>query len=419
MPLVQNGAVGESGRVRLALFAASPIYYQAPLYRILAADQRLDFTVIFSSDQGARRALENDYADAIDWGVDPLEGYKSIFLSRASENPAHGGLFALRDYDIARLIWRSDYEVLWLFGYHTITHLIAASVQKTKKRPLMYREEQNLLSPRPAWKTVIKQFGLRPLLKGSYGLFIGTENRRWFERWGIPSERLFHVPYVADEESLMASAMGSVEEARRSFGISPESGPVVAFVGRLIDKKQPLMLLEAFKRVRQRHPCTLLIVGTGEYEGVLRERIAAEDIPDVVFAGFLNQREIGRAYQAADGFALPSAYNETWGLVVNEAMAFSVPAVVSDRVGCAQDLVVPGRTGFRFPYDDVAGFAEKIERIVGDDQLRAEMGKRAREHVRAWSYSAAADGVIAATRRAVGPSRWQRAEDAQGSTPHI
>ena len=397
-------------KIRLGLFAASPVYYQTPLYQRLAADPRIDFTAIFASDQGARRPCENEYAKADEWGVDPLAGYTSIFLSRASTNPIAGTTFSLRDYDIAPLIWRSDFEVLWLHGYHTVTHVLAAITQKAKHLPLLYREEQTLLTPRPRWKTALKHVGVRALLHGSYGLFIGTENRRWFERWGMPRARLFHVPYAADGTTLMASAPVSRDEARASFGISPDGGPVVAVVGRLMAKKQPLLVLDAFARTREQHPCTLLIAGSGAYEDALRERVATNGIRDVVFAGFLDQRQIGRAYRAADVLLLASAYDETWGLVVNEAMSFGVPPVVSDRVGCGQDLVLPGETGFRFRHDDPDEFVDRLLCLVADERLRSTMGERAAKHVRSWNYEAATAGVLAAVHASVGEARWQKAE---------
>src|SRR3990172_7079616 len=90
----------------------------------------------------------------------------------------------------------------------------------------------------------------------------------------------------------------------------------------------------------------------------------------VRIAGFLNQSELPAAYAAADVFVLPSAFHETWGLVVNEAMNFDLPVVVSDKVGCGADLIEPGRNGFIVPHDDTAQLAEAIGRLVGDAEMR-------------------------------------------------
>ena len=77
--------------------------------------------------------------------------------------------------------------------------------------------------------------------------------------------------------------------------------------------------------------------------------------------GFVNQSELPAVYASADVLVLPSDGQETWGLVVNEAMACGVPAVVSDAVGCGPDLIEPGRTGATFPFGDIAALAAAIE----------------------------------------------------------
>ena len=78
------------------------------------------------------------------------------------------------------------------------------------------------------------------------------------------------------------------------------------------------------------------------------------DGPTASFVGFLNQSEISRAYVAADCLVLPSDANETWGLVVNEAMASGLPCIVSNACGCAEDLVEPIRPDLCYPVGDIS-----------------------------------------------------------------
>jgi glycosyltransferase involved in cell wall biosynthesis len=84
---------------------------------------------------------------------------------------------------------------------------------------------------------------------------------------------------------------------------------------------------------------------------------ARADAPVASFAGFLNQADISRAYVAADCLVLPSDYGETWGLVVNEAMASGLPCIVSRACGCAEDLV---ELDWTFPPGDIAALADRI-----------------------------------------------------------
>src|SRR5712691_10202504 len=338
--------------VRVAVFAISPVYYQAPLYRRIAQEPGIDLTVIFASHQGGLRPFE--WGDqTVDWGIDAITGFKSVFLRNAHVNPT-GGFLALHDVDVVRELRRGDFDVVWMDGYNSLTHLLVTVTQKLRRGPLLVREEQTLLSPRPLWKQALKQVGLRLVLTNAYALCIGANNRAWFKKYGVPDRRMFFTPYVVDNDRLQrdrAELLPERDRLRAQFQL-PQRKPVIATVSSLSAKKQPLALLDAFRRVRESHDCALLVVGSGELEDDLRREVEKQRIRDVHFAGFLDQTQIAQAYTVADIFALVSAYDETWGLVVNEAMNFDLPIVVSDRVGCAADLVSHGKNGFVVEHDN-------------------------------------------------------------------
>ncbi len=152
-----------------------------------------------------------------------------------------------------------------------------------------------------------------------------------------------------------------------------------------------------------RHPDAIhILVGDGPMRGEVERAVADRAVPDVHLPGFLNRSEVARAYAAADVFVLPSALHETWGAVVNEAMNFSLPVVVTDKVGCAADLVRNGENGYVVPSDDVTDLARAIESLVQDPERRRAFGARSREVVDAWTYERAAEGVVEACAAAVG-----------------
>jgi glycosyltransferase involved in cell wall biosynthesis len=81
-------------------------------------------------------------------------------------------------------------------------------------------------------------------------------------------------------------------------------------------------------------------------------------------------------------------------LVVNEAMACGLPAIVSDQVGCGPDLIVPGKTGFVFPLGDVAALASQMLQMANDPALLAKMGADAAKMINDYSPAAAVDNLI-------------------------
>lgn len=109
--------------------------------------------------------------------------------------------------------------------------------------------------------------------------------------------------------------------------------------------------------------------------------------------GFVNQSELGRYFLAADVFVLPSVF-ETWGLVVNEAMQFGLPVVVSRRMGCHQNLVIEGQTGFTFASGDAAGLAGAIDQFASGTADRAKMGQAAHDQIAHYSTERSVAGIL-------------------------
>jgi glycosyltransferase involved in cell wall biosynthesis len=389
------------------------MYYQVPLYRRLAREPKIDFTAIFCSS-GGLRPHDAGFGSPVTWDVDLLSGYHSLFLARSNRNPIGGTFLTLRDFDVVERIREGDYDVLWLHGYNFVTNQLAALTQIVRGKALLFREEQTLIHSRPLWKSAIKAAWLRTLFARSFALYIGNQNKKWFQSFGVPESRMFFVPYAADNDLLQADAdrFGPARSAsREAFNLPAEGVPVILFVGRLVAKKQPSFLLDAYSRVRRELPCALMIVGSGELEPSLRAKVAREQIPDVHFAGFLNRTQISQAYVAADVFALPSREHETWGMVVNEAMNFSLPIVVTDKVGCADDLVRDGENGFVVSSEDSSDLAERLCQLIRSDDLRHRFGSASRQIVSRWSHDLAANGVLDATAAAVGAKRWGRASE--------
>jgi glycosyltransferase involved in cell wall biosynthesis len=223
----------------------------------------------------------------------------------------------------------------------------------------------------------------------------------------VPESRVFDCPYFIDNARFASSARAlapSRHSIRAAWGI-PEQATCFLFAGKIQPKKRILDLLHALRLVAPDAGAHhLLVVGTGEQMEearalAVRERIAA------TFAGFLNQTEMPKAYVAADCLVLPSDYGETWGLVVNEAMACGLPAVVSDRVGCGPDLVEDGVTGRIFPFGEVAALAGVIRSLADQPARLVEMGRRASDRITRYSVDAAVAGTLDAVRYVTRRSR--------------
>jgi glycosyltransferase involved in cell wall biosynthesis len=384
--------------VRVAHLVSHPIQYYAPLYRELASRPEIDLTVYYYCAATVREFYDPGFARSIRWDTPLLDGYRSRFCSSAERTSLNAGWWNRPNWDVVREIVREGYEVVWLHGYHHPTSLLAALAARATGAHLFIREDQTLLDHRPWWKRIAKAMVLRALFRQATGLYVGVQNWRHYAHYGMPTHRLFAAPHCVDNRMFRergAALRGQRTAIRAGFGITGDA-PVVLFCGKLIEKKQPLALVEAYARVRQEHPCWLLLVGDGAERAAIQDRVTRRQIPGVRMAGFLNQSELPAAYTAADLLVLPSAWHETWGLVVNEAMNFGLPIVVSDKVGCAEDLVRPVWNGFVVPHRDVAALARAVATLVGDSQMREVFGARSRTLVEEYSLERCANGIIAA-----------------------
>jgi glycosyltransferase involved in cell wall biosynthesis len=177
---------------------------------------------------------------------------------------------------------------------------------------------------------------------------------------------------------------------RAAFGL-PAEDFVILFAGKLEAKKRPDDVLRAAARLGP--GVSVLCVGTGPLEEACRATAGQLGVR-VAWAGFLNQSEIGRAYAAADCLVLPSTWGETWGLVVNEALATGLPCVVSDQVGCAPDLIEDGVTGYQYRMGQVEELAAALQRVRAGNNW----GDACRGRVAAYSLEAASAGLVTACR---------------------
>ncbi|MCL1926181.1 MAG: glycosyltransferase family 4 protein [Syntrophorhabdaceae bacterium] len=399
--------------IRVAHLVSHPIQYLSPLYKELAGRQEIHQTVFYFSDESLMRHKDKEFGQEIEWNISLLDGYDVRWCPSAINKKLEINFFQMPNWDILRETVFGQFDVVWVHGYAHLNTWLAVATACFSGTKILIREEQTLLNGRPWYKRLLKTVMLRGLFCCTYGLYIGENNRRYFKHYGMRPDRLFPARYCVDNDFFRGKAIALTskrKQLRLEFGI-PDDVPVIMFAGKFIEKKQPLLLIEAFACLRAEMPCMLLMVGNGPLRSSMEDLIRRRQIPDVILPGFLNQTEIPRAYSVADIFVLPSSYMETWGLVVNEAMNFSLPIVVTDKVGCAADLVKEGWNGFVVDYQDVDALKNALGRLVRDASLRREFGRRSLELVSKYSIKSCADDIVAAC-LAVGRNKNIRAKGA-------
>lgn len=164
--------------------------------------------------------------------------------------------------------------------------------------------------------------------------------------------------------------------------LAPEGKPLLLFVGRLVKEKDLDDLVQIDKILRNRGlTFKFVIVG----DGPMREELEMQ-LPDAHFTGYLHGTELSTMYASSDIFVFPST-TETFGNVILEAFASGLPVVTVDKGGVS-DLVLDGRNGYICPSNQPVKLADKIQHILKNKDLKAELGKQALVHARSYSWDA-------------------------------
>jgi glycosyltransferase involved in cell wall biosynthesis len=185
---------------------------------------------------------------------------------------------------------------------------------------------------------------------------------------------------------LLEEGFGPVEVISNGVPVVPlrdalVGPPTVAFAGRLEPEKGADLLLEALARVREAVPeSRLLVAGTGSQSGQLRQLASRLRLDErVTFLGYLSRSEVEAAFRSAWVQAVPSRWDEPFGLVAAEALMRGT-AVVASHGGGLADIVTPEETGLLVPPGDAAALAAALSRLLRDRELCERMGRAGREH---------------------------------------
>lgn len=383
-------------KFKFGVLDTHPIQYHAPFYRRLASE--LELEVWYCCEQTSRGQAKGGFDVEFTWDTPLLEGYSCKFLRNISNCPDVNRFFGCNTPEVRRIIEISKYDGFLVHGWNTLSYWQAIRACWKTRTPIFVRGDSNLLKRRSRWVRIAKYPIYRTFIpRFDRYLTVGTRARDYYLHYGASIERTVFCPHTVDNEwfaEQTQKANSGRDAFRGRFGIGRDE-IMLLFVGKFIEKKRVGDLIEATQLVSSYGlSVQTVLVGSGPLETKMRDLAVTLSAP-IHFAGFKNQTELPSYYASADVLVLPSDSGETWGLVVNEALACGLPVIVSDACGCAEDLVGDGTTGATYPVGNVRVLADTIKSMIATldaEKIRVNIERKTEKY----SMGAAVNGVLEA-----------------------
>lgn len=384
---------------KLAIVASHVIQYQAPLFQRLAASGEVDLTVFYCDSAGSEAYQDREMKTTLAWDIPLLSGYDHETLHNSSPVESLNG-WGLVNFDLPGRLIKGRFDAVVFMGWGVVTYWLGFAACLLGHIPFFLYGDSNEIPANHSIRQGLRDRVLRALFARAAGfLATGRYNSEYYKHYGVEEARLFFVPWAVDNDRFESeSRLTEAErnELRKAYGISPDA-LVVMFSGKLLPRKGPMDLLEAFAGMPNRERAVLLFVGDGVERERLEEFCEARSLKNVSITGFLNQSILPKMYGMSDVFVLPS-YFDPRATVVNEAMAAGLACVVSDRVGPSGDIVKDGENGFVVPAGDISALRSRLDRFIEEPFLARRMGDCSREIIGRWSYREDVEGMVAAAR---------------------
>jgi glycosyltransferase involved in cell wall biosynthesis len=333
----------------LAILNTHPIQYYAPIWSRLSKYKNLNFEIWYLH-KNINNSFDEEFNRRVIWDSNLLKGYKYRL-------PLHCESFLRFIYpfklphNFFSLILSRKVKVILLPGWGRRECWEIVFISLFIPISLWVRGDSHLISiNKKTLKSYIKKLLLSFFFKRiSKFLYVGSSNKNLYTFYGISKKKMIFTPHAVDNNFFRKNAYLSSREwvrLRQKYKISPDAFCIL-FAGKFISVKNPFLLIYSLRFLSKMLPnfkFHLLYVGSGilknEIQDLWDSYFSENKSLSISFTGFLNQSSMPKVYAISDILVLPST-SETWGLVVNEAYASSLPCIVSNVCGCAEDLVRP------------------------------------------------------------------------------
>jgi glycosyltransferase involved in cell wall biosynthesis len=372
-------------RRRLVILTEIISPYRIPLFNALALHSDVDLHVIFLAKTDPTLRQWQVYEEEIRFSYQILPSWRKRF----------GKYNILLNRGVVEALSACSPDLILCGGYNYIASWQALRWAAAHKIPFVLWSESNARDLRRGHAVV--EFLKSQFLGRCSGFVVPGHAAQEYlcADKKIQDDVVFTAPNAVDNDLFAKAAAAARENAdrqRRELGLP---GCYFLFAGRLVREKGVFELLAAYARLEEsiRRRVGLVFVGDGESRRQLEEQSASVSPGLVRFAGFAQREQLASYYALAETLVLPT-YADTWGLVVNEAMACGLPVILSEAAGCAAELVRENWNGFLVPPRDVSSLTSAMRNFADQSGIGATMGANSAQHIAHYSPDDWVRGIV-------------------------
>jgi glycosyltransferase involved in cell wall biosynthesis len=377
-PLNQDSIRTERKRPKLAVFFSHPTQHHSAMFQYLARAKDIDLHVYYYDPGSLGGMFDPGYRTDVSWDVDLTRGTDARVLTNLFRGrEVHP--FRQVNPGVVTAMLRGTFDAVMLSGYASPSNWLVLTLAQVTRSAVLYQSDTNVLDIRRRPTSLLKDSLRKIFLRGvTHFLVAGDQNREAYRQLGIEDGKMVWCPIPVDvarynEARGNPNLADKLQTLREKYGI-PKTARVVAFCGKLIERKRPQDLIEALRIVGRKDTYGLLI-GSGEMEQALRKTLTPDD--RIVITGFVNQSEIPYHMLLGDMGVVSSEW-DPHPLVTTEFAMCGLPVIVSHYCGVwgEHDILRPGENGFLYDCGDVPQLATQISQLLEDDELRLQMGQQ-------------------------------------------
>jgi glycosyltransferase involved in cell wall biosynthesis len=327
----------------LLIISTHPIQYYSPLWVELSRQYTVHVLYLFSNGV-FNPVYDEHFNNDIKWDIDLLSNHSHSFLSNQNAD-LDSKFLKINLIKFIKLLNKIKPKAVLIPGWGYYNFLFIVLICKFKGIQILLRGDSNYRSYPSGISNLLKYIYLKYYFSLiDWFLYVGLANKRLYDLFGINESKLIFSPHAIDGKRFQRRVKSSNDNLIN-----------IIFVGKYIPRKNPNIILDLADKAKiYSNKLNWLMVGDGPLSSYINEKIAYLNEIDIKITnlGFINQSKIVEIYSRVDIIILPSI-DETWGLVINEAMSCGVVPIVSDQCGCSDDLVADLDNNLVFNYQSI------------------------------------------------------------------